>query len=110
MVDLKKDEQPLEQVQNVHAIIKAIYDGNTYTSIPLLLSDADVTESTQTIRYLTDRGTTDLTMFKIPISEKEYVIFSRQQLDKTLFTVEMVDDLKAWQESKAIPKRTTKKA
>jgi hypothetical protein len=91
MVDLKKNETPQEK--EVYAVIKAIYNGKTYTSVPLLLSNTDATESTETIRYLTERGTTDLTMFKFPLSNEEYLIFSRQQLNETLFSIEMSEHL-----------------
>lgn len=108
-IDISKQPEPPAK-KDVYAVISATFEGVKFESIPLLLSDDDKTESTQTVKYLTERGTSDLTMFKIPISASKFVIFSRQQLDKTLFFVEIGEHLSPEQKksTKSSPRKVSK--
>lgn len=82
-IHLKKEEQ------NKFAVITAIYKGERYSSIPLeLIQDSD---NMKLILTLAETGTDTTNMIKFPISESMFMIFSRTQLNETLFEIEILD-------------------
>jgi hypothetical protein len=75
--------------QNKFATITAIYRGERYKSIPL-----ELVENSDNIRLvitLSEQGTSASNMLKFPISQTSFMIFSREQLNETLFEVEIFD-------------------
>lgn len=71
-------------------IIKAIYDKKEYKSS--IIEFSENSETAKVIRDLSEKGTDGLTMFKMPLNDNEYMIFSRAQLDATLFKISILED------------------
>jgi hypothetical protein len=84
------------------AKITAIYKNEKYISIPLEL--VDNSDNVKLIMTLSDFGTTTTNMVKFPITLTSFIVFSKEQLNETLFIVELLDDVKT-----VIKKTTTKK-
>lgn len=94
---------PQNPNQNKFAVITAIYRGERYKSIPLeLIQNSD---NIKLVITLSEQGTSASNMLKFPISLTAFMIFSRVQLDETLFEVEIFD---APPVVKAKKKETTK--
>lgn len=87
--------------KNPFAIISAIYKGNKYTSIPLELKPNS--ENIKLVLTLSESGTTTSTTIKFPISETKFMIFSKEQLDETLFEIEIIEN-----EKPILPKKRRK--
>lgn len=72
--------------------LTALWKGQKFESSPIELNDNDPnSESAKSIIKITQDGTSDLDMFKMPLSDSSYIIFSRQQLDETLIIAEIFD-------------------
>ena len=88
--------------KNPFAIINAIYKGNTYTSIPLeLIPNSD---NLKLILTISESGTSSSTSIKFPTSETKFIVFSKEQLDETLFEIEIIEN-----DIKKLIKHTKKK-
>lgn len=72
-----------------NCIIKAIYNGIEYKSAVIKLSDNS--NELESIKTLSEKGTNDMPQIKFPLSDNEFIIFSRKQLDNTLFTITVFD-------------------
>lgn len=70
------------------AIITVVYRDKEYVSTPILLESNS--EDTIIINAIANKGTDALNMFKMPIGEEKFVVFSRIQLDECLFIIEIV--------------------
>ena len=68
-----------------YAVICCYYKDKCYVSLPMLLEDNS--EFTITIKRISEFGTGDLIAWKMPISENSFLLFSRLQLDETLFEI-----------------------
>lgn len=84
---MKKNNK--EDKKDVMCIITAIFENKEYTSSPIKIEDNSI--EAEVIRTISENGTNTLNMFKMPISDDEFVIFSRKQLDSTLFKVKVYD-------------------
>lgn len=69
-------------------IITLIYNGNEYVSLPL---DLNVDANTKIIMQLSENGTTELSMLKIPLSESSFIIFSKEQLNVSIVKIDIVE-------------------
>ncbi len=82
------------QNNNPHIITKgqitAIFEGKEYTSMVLELKDNN--DETRTIQRLAEEGTNNSGIFKMPLAVNEFMVFSRFQLDQTLFRVKIWDE------------------
>lgn len=78
-----------EDKKETICIITAIFENSEYTSSPIKIEDNSI--EAEVIRTISENGTNTLNMFKMPISDDEFVIFSRKQLDSTLFKVKVYD-------------------
>jgi len=72
-------------------ILTAIWKDQKFISIPIEISDQNPDQSAQTVFDITQEGTDALTMFKMPISNTSYIIFSRKQLDETVIIAQVLD-------------------
>lgn len=78
--------------KDTKAIITAIFEKKEYKSCELLLVDGSI--ETKIVMNLAADGTNNLASFKMPISDSEFMVFSRFQLDNTLFRVKIWDEPK----------------
>ena len=76
---------------NTKCIIKAIYKDKEYISAELNL--VDNSEEVKIVKILSEKGTNDLHQLKFPLANDEFIIFSRKQLDETLFTIKLYDEI-----------------
>jgi ABC-type taurine transport system ATPase subunit len=84
-----------------YAIISIIYEDKKYKSI--LLDIDDDLDNRELVTLLSESGTTKLSMFKMPTSKTKFIIFSREQLDKAVFEIELLTKINktitTWDES-----------
>ena len=73
-----------------NCVIKAIHNGIEYKSALIKLFDNSF--ELESIKTLSEKGTNDMQQLKFPLSDTEFIIFSRKQLDNTLFTITVFDD------------------
>lgn len=82
---------PQNPNQNKFAVITAIYKGEKYKSIPLeLIQNSD---NIKLVLTLSENGTSASNMLKFPISNTAFMVFSKEQLNETLFEIEIMDAL-----------------
>ena len=68
-----------------YAIVVCYYKEKCYVSLPMLLEDNS--ELTTTIKRISEEGTDMLLAWKMPITENSFMLFSRTQLNETLFEI-----------------------
>jgi len=73
-------------VQN--AIISVDYNGKVYKSCEIPLDDNSLT--TKIILDIADNGTENITKFKLPLTDTSFMIFSKKQIDQSVFTIELL--------------------
>jgi len=78
-----------KDIKETICIITAIHDNKEYVSSPIKIEDNSL--EAEVMRTISENGTNTLNMFKMPISDDEFIIFSRKQLDSTLFKVKIYD-------------------
>lgn len=101
-----KSPQP-EQIDH-YAIISALWKDNVVTSIPILLKPN--TKETIEIYRLAETGSDTFTRLKYPISDTEFVVFSKTQLNETLIFIKILDKNELEAMSKAIAGNKEKKS
>lgn len=74
----------------LYAIITVEYKDSAYISIPIELIDGS--QETIIINDIANRGTDNLTVFKMPIDIDEYIVFSRKQLDECIFIIKLIEE------------------
>ena len=74
-----------------YAVIKVIIYDKEYKSIPLDISNDEDNE--RLVQVLSEQGTSNLTMFKMPTSETSFIIFSREQLNSALFEIKIMEKI-----------------
>lgn len=79
-------------------IIKAFYKNVEYVSNEITLVDGS--EELNVINTLSNEGTNSLNQLKIPLSNNEFLIFSKKQLDETLFSIKIYDESPKYKKSK----------
>lgn len=87
MIQLGKDQVPQK---NKFAVIVAYYKDKTYKSIPLELIDNS--DNLKLVLTLSDIGTSQYTMMKLPTSMTSFIIISKEQLNETIFEVFIHDE------------------
>lgn len=77
--------------KTTYAIITILYNDKRHQSIPLDIdNDAD---NRELVTLISEQGTTKLSMFKMPITDNKFIIFSREQLDNALFEIEITEKI-----------------
>lgn len=77
--------------QNKYAVITAIYKSQKYSSMPLeLIPNSD---NMRLLMTLSEVGTSTSNMIKFPVSATSFMVFSKEQLNETLFEIEITDML-----------------
>lgn len=70
-----------------YATITVHFKGNKFKSLPLdVTNDA---ENRELVTTIADIGTDKLSMFKMPLTDVKFLVFSRKQLDECLFEIEV---------------------
>ena len=72
-----------------HAIIKVTVFDKEYSSILMDIENDE--DNHKLVQIISEQGTSHLSMFKMPVSESSFVIFSREQLNSAVFEVTIVD-------------------
>ena len=100
-----KSPQP-EPIEH-YAIISALWKDNVITSVPIPLRPN--TNETKEIYKLAETGTDSFTKLKYPISDTEFVVFFKTQLNETLIFIKILDKNELEAMSKAIAGNKEKK-
>jgi len=87
---VKKTNKKQEAYPKTFAIITAIYKELAFESIPIELEDDS--PNTQLFLDLSETGTTDMKMIKFPTDVNKFVIFSKEQINETLFEIEIIEE------------------
>lgn len=74
-----------------YAVITILYKNKKHKSI--LLDIEDDKTNIELVTLISETGTSKLAMFKLPISETKFMIFSREQLDECLFEIEIISNI-----------------
>ena len=72
-----------------YAIIKVHFKGEVYKSIQLDITEDQ--ENRELVTTIAEIGTDKLSMFKMPLTDTKFLVFSRKQLDECLFEIEIKD-------------------
>ena len=70
-----------------HVIYHVIFEGTRYSSVK-----QDYEEVKDQVYHLSEHGTNGLKVFKIPVTDNKFVIFSEEQIKKTLIEVELIEE------------------
>lgn len=76
---------------NNFAIITLHFKDKKFTSIPLEL--APNSDNIKLVMTICETGMNTFSMFKIPISETNFVVFSKDQLIETIVEVQIIDSI-----------------